>query len=554
MTGFWTSEDIEAILIQLNQRGLPFAKYEFCTEKGRSVMLGKGASANVYEAKLRKKDRRRYAVKVIGFCGRHADSGSFWQMVQVQKGLADFQTDVVKIYEAAEYRVWIRGEHTIEKTEKVEPWNPPVPEGNYLHLQFVVMEKVSAVLQKRMPGKPRLVPERLATANEEEILKLACEIGTALARAHEKQVIHRDIKLENIFYTQKGGHYKLGDFGIARVTEHGMASTVAFTNGYGAPEVVGTLEDSYDCTADIYSFGMVLYVLLNGMRFPESEHYRPNIHQYDSGYEAPPPVGGGEEFGRIVQKMIRFSPDDRYQSMDEVLNELEKLRYDGRSKYQREHRKTSLALGTVFALSGAVLGKLSFFLNQQIAFSVWMCIFCVLCIGKGLLAVFQKPQERISLALLVVGIGVLISDGFAWWKLLLLLYLTFAGEVMTGLFGCGVVLLGICSLPVWQAPAGDPEPQSLRWAAVLCLSMGAVFLFWYYILGERDGKLGDMCLKKNRYWKLVTCAYASVAIAAIGREYPGESSFDLLLVGLVGAAICLGWMVRERVVMKIGKY
>jgi hypothetical protein len=355
------------------------------------------------------------------------------------------------------------------------------------------------------------------------------------------------------------------------VTEHGVASTVAFTNGYGAPEVVGTLEDQYDCTADIYSFGMLLYVLLNGLRFPESGNYRPNVHQYDSGYEAPLPTGGSEQFGRIVLKMISFSPDDRYQSMDEVLNELETLRYDKRSKYQREHKESSLVLGAVFAMAGVVLGKLSVFPNQQIALSVWMYFFCALCMGKGLLYVFKKPRYQISLVLLVVGTGILVSDGFAWWKLLLLLYLVLLGDVTTGLFGCGLVLVSLCSMSVWQISAGIQEFQSLRWASVLLLSMGAFLLLWYFVLWGRDGLLNIMYLKKNRYWKWVTFGYACTALFTpaieLGGKAPynlfyrclGETAYDfavtcnLPLVGLLGTAFCLGWMARERVLAEIEK-
>ena len=109
---------------------------------------------------------------------------------------------------------------------------------------------------------------------------MAYDIGLALKEAHLKNIIHRDIKLENIFYSDSDHRYKLGDFGISCITDDGMASTVAFTKGYGAPEVVGTLEDKYDCTADIYSFGMTLYVLINKLRFPSSKNYHPNIEQY----------------------------------------------------------------------------------------------------------------------------------------------------------------------------------------------------------------------------------------------------------------------------------
>lgn len=355
MMNTWMREDIEAILIQLNKRNLPFRKYRFTALGDGLNLLGKGASANVYEAMTREKQRAEYAIKVIGFSDRHADSESFRKSVEAQKDLSLYENNVVKIYDSIELRVWIEGEHKVTKVEKKESEEENKLEGNFIHLQFILMEKITPIF-KIDKFTHTLLPHKLAMYDEKEILKLAYDIGTALSRAHKKKLIHRDIKLENIFYSSKDDHYKLGDFGIARTTDNGMASTVAFTKGYGAPEVVGTLEDKYDYTADIYSFGMMLYVLLNEIRFPESKNYHPNVYQYVQGYTAPEPVKGSDELCRIVLKMISFYPDDRYQSMEEVLNEFDQLKYGRILKYQREHKNTSLVLGIAFALMGAVAG------------------------------------------------------------------------------------------------------------------------------------------------------------------------------------------------------
>ena len=136
-------------------------------------------------------------------------------------------------------------------------------------------------------------PEELQAFDEEEIINLSYQIGEALKVAHSKKLLHRDIKLENVFYDSKSQKYKLGDFGIARMTDDGMASTTAFTRGYGAPEVVSTLDDRYDNTSDLYSFGMMIYVLMNRLRFPESQNYHVNISvQYAPGYRVPRPETG----------------------------------------------------------------------------------------------------------------------------------------------------------------------------------------------------------------------------------------------------------------------
>ena len=58
--------------------------------------------------------------------------------------------------------------------------------------------------------------------SEEEVLRLAKDIGSALSTAHENGIIHRDVKLENIFWDKHLQQYKLGDFGVARYVRMGM--------------------------------------------------------------------------------------------------------------------------------------------------------------------------------------------------------------------------------------------------------------------------------------------------------------------------------------------
>lgn len=109
-----------------------------------------------------------------------------------------------------------------------------------------------------------------------ETLRLGIEISEALSHCHAQKLIHRDIKPENMFVDVLG-HFKLGDFGIARTMEkstNGMSSKG--TEGYMAPEVyLG--KEHYDQTVDIYSLGLVLYRFLNHNRLPfvprEIAHY-----------------------------------------------------------------------------------------------------------------------------------------------------------------------------------------------------------------------------------------------------------------------------------------
>ena len=102
--------------------------------------------------------------------------------------------------------------------------------------------------------------------NEERVVKLGLDLCNALKLCEKNQIIHRDIKPDNIFISETGD-FKLGDFGIARAMEK-TASQMSKkgTYPYMAPEVY--FNKPYDNRADIYSLGLILYQLLNHNRAP----------------------------------------------------------------------------------------------------------------------------------------------------------------------------------------------------------------------------------------------------------------------------------------------
>lgn len=571
MTNTWTDEDIEAIMVQLNNQNLPFEKYEFSALGDGMSLLGSGASANVYEAVIKGKKEKEFAIKVIGFGNKHVDSESFRSSVFAQKYLDKFENNIVKIYDATELLVWIEGEHDVVKVEKIDPYEYSKPDGGkYLHLQFILMEKISPVLVSyRLDHK--LFPHKLETFDETEIMKLAYEVGMAIYWAHKSNLIHRDIKLENIFYDMKGQHYKLGDFGIARITNDGMASTVAFTKGYGAPEVIGTLDDKYDYTADIYSFGMMLYVLMNEMRFPESANYHPTVYQYMQGYVPPEPINGTDELARIVLKMLSFDPDDRYQSMEEVLNEFDKLKYGHRIKYQREHKSTALALGTIFALMGASVWKLSFMPEMTIDFSIWEYIFCGLCMGKSILALFKKKTGVVSTLLFGVGTYLLIAAGFTWWKLILLLCMSAFCNYWPGILGGCALISNVTYLILNYNKLSVLEFVDYRWIAVLLLSLALGLLWLHAMLEAQDKNIIKLYFGKNKFWILATVCYATLILMVycinltqgtalnFYEKILGHDAMEWMLswnpglVGICGASFWVIWMIRERFLIFIEK-
>jgi|GEM_PF-1926896 len=168
-------------------------------------------------------------------------------------------------------------------------------------------------------------------AVEDTVKKLGADICSALVLCREKNIIHRDIKPQNIFVSEHGD-YKLGDFGIAKTVEKTTGGTKIGTYGYMAPEVYNN--QPYGAAADIYSLGLVMYWLLNEHRLPflpmppkvptSTENEQARLRRF-RGEPIPAPKNGSEALKRIVLKACAYDPSDRYHTADEMLADLNAL-------------------------------------------------------------------------------------------------------------------------------------------------------------------------------------------------------------------------------------
>ena len=124
---------------------------------------------------------------------------------------------------------------------------------------YIVMELIEGITLKKYI-------ERRKKLGIRESIEVSMQVSRGLQAAHSEHIIHRDIKPQNILISDNGD-FKLGDFGISRTMEKttgGMSKKGTYK--YMAPEVFRG--EDYDSTADIYSLGIVLYMLLNGNRTP----------------------------------------------------------------------------------------------------------------------------------------------------------------------------------------------------------------------------------------------------------------------------------------------
>ncbi len=95
---------------------------------------------------------------------------------------------------------------------------------------------------------------------EDEILNYFTQICLALKHCHDRKILHRDIKAENVFLTRKG-LCKLGDFGISKVLSgtRSRAKSIVGTPYYLSPEILN--ENPYNMKTDIWALGVLLYEL-----------------------------------------------------------------------------------------------------------------------------------------------------------------------------------------------------------------------------------------------------------------------------------------------------
>jgi serine/threonine protein kinase/tetratricopeptide (TPR) repeat protein len=184
--------------------------------------------------------------------------------------------------------------------------------------QFIVMEYVDGeTLRKKVPF-----------AKIDDALRYAVQIGEALQEAHSKGIVHRDVKCENIMVNSRS-QIKVMDFGLAKLKgslKLTRTSSTVGTLAYMAPEQIqgGTV----DARSDIFSFGVVLFEMLTGKMPFRGEHDAAMM--YSIVNEEPDPVAKhlpsvSPEIERIVQRALEKDPEDRYQSIADMVSEIRRV-------------------------------------------------------------------------------------------------------------------------------------------------------------------------------------------------------------------------------------
>ncbi|HKP87888.1 MAG TPA: protein kinase [Blastocatellia bacterium] len=192
------------------------------------------------------------------------------------------------------------------------------------------------IAMQHVPGKTLKKVINGRSISLESLLSIALQIADALAAAHAKGIVHRDIKSSNIIITPRG-QAKVLDFGLAKLLtdkERAAATEADELTRMGAP--LGTPNymspeqargERVDHRSDIYSFGVVVYEMATGklpfkgqtnvdlMHAVLHDSYRPAIEVND---KLPP------ELSDIIDRAMARKPSDRYQTMQQMLEDLQR--------------------------------------------------------------------------------------------------------------------------------------------------------------------------------------------------------------------------------------
>jgi ankyrin repeat protein/tRNA A-37 threonylcarbamoyl transferase component Bud32 len=255
--------------------------------------IGRGGMCKVYEIKD-KKLGKKYAMKVLSDELR-VSRRERERFLQEAKRIAmiDKHEAIVDIY------------RVIDETDKG---------GNiYLILEYVDGKTINEILDER------------GRIDWKEVVRIVLDICEALSFAHKNKVIHRDLKPSNIMLTIDG-KVKILDFGIARE----LKDTISRISG---KDTSGTLVymspeqhlGSYDERSDIYSLGVTMYEMLTGeVPFKGPEFYLQKTHMvYRPASEIVPDIP--KRIDEIIAKCLQADKEKRYQSVEELLNDLKEL-------------------------------------------------------------------------------------------------------------------------------------------------------------------------------------------------------------------------------------
>ncbi len=251
----------------------------------------------------------------------------------------------------------IRPEHTYNDTmlkrfEKEVLLTQKVDSRHVVEIKnYLVIEGFHFIVMEYLEGESLAqIIRNIGSPGVKESVAIALQILEGLKAAHDKSVIHRDLKPHNIVVDSQGAAV-ITDFGLAREVD---STRLTATSGLmGTPQYIAPeqwLGENPDLRTDIYSFGIMLYEMVYGLLpFQSSKDYGYMDLHLNKPVKLPGKVDGRKIPGYlrgIILKCLEKKPSQRYQSVQQIIDDLEKQRATGSFKTRIKSRlkRTSKAL------------------------------------------------------------------------------------------------------------------------------------------------------------------------------------------------------------------
>ena len=186
---------------------------------------------------------------------------------------------------------------------------------NYIVMEYVDGQNLKEIIKNE------------GTLDEYTALDITKQIAKALGAAHRKGVIHRDIKPHNILISNEGRNVKVADFGIAKAATNSTMTNIGSIIGsvhYFSPEQAKG--QSVKNNADLYSLGIVLYEMILGkVPFKGDSPISIALQHINEDIEFTPEekTNVPQSIRTLIKKLTEKSPEDRYQSSEEVIEDIE---------------------------------------------------------------------------------------------------------------------------------------------------------------------------------------------------------------------------------------
>ena len=267
-------------------------------------LICEGNLSSVYEVTNGKKDA---VIKVISI-PKLQNEGTISNSISVenQEAMSGFFSEVVAVLETE-----------LDKISIIN--NIPNILGYQKYKAFRRVEDVGYDLILLMDKKQNLKDYFLEHEDltNEQIVSIVKEIAILLGYAHQEGILHKDLKIENVFIDEEG-HGMLADFSLARKIEGFQSRSNRKTDmAYNAPEIFS--EYDYTEATDLYALGVLLYILLNDLEVPK-EFSKRNFQT-----EIVKPVRAEKKLASLVLKAISYRETDRFNSVDQFIQAMDRL-------------------------------------------------------------------------------------------------------------------------------------------------------------------------------------------------------------------------------------